>query len=375
MAMTITLRRFDDWGDKYVREVTLGFDSSYAWGGKSLTARNLGLSEVSTILIEPSKGYSFEYDHTNAKIQAFAPAPPIVYNEKHTAVAGLITLDYPAAWIVNVCIAGATTPSKRWVKRMAQASLSTRQFCLVSAISDGAQTKLYVDGATDVVYVTYVTQAWHDLYKCLVQEEVLALTTGYVATTYDILAHGYLHDATTGILPPQSATTAAGAGLCRLTFGVKANSYGINIAQNGHAAVATYLKLPASGFLADRVITEVGTKTGLDPYLNTFTRPLLLWLQSGDMLLDNAAPKQIILENALPATGYVNVNWGYRGPDNAGTAMAAGFVVGGKDNVTANLCSYLTGHPWEIPGVKPLEVRPGVDLSSLSEVRALAIGV
>jgi len=60
---------------------------------------------VDIALIETKGGYSFEFDKANAKVKVFGPptAPPIVFEEQHTpTAAGLITLDYPPAFIMSI---------------------------------------------------------------------------------------------------------------------------------------------------------------------------------------------------------------------------------------------------------------------------------
>lgn len=53
--------------------VDITFDSSYATGGEALTAAQLGLNALDIILCETRSGYMFQYDHTNAKLQAYYP--------------------------------------------------------------------------------------------------------------------------------------------------------------------------------------------------------------------------------------------------------------------------------------------------------------
>lgn len=48
----------------------LAFDNSYVTNGEPVTPAQLGFENdaLDVILIEPSGGYTFEYDHTNQKI-------------------------------------------------------------------------------------------------------------------------------------------------------------------------------------------------------------------------------------------------------------------------------------------------------------------
>lgn len=74
MALTVTIKSTDVFGNKRVHIVEIGFDDSYPTGGEPLTARSLGMSAVDFALFEPSAGYTFEYDHTNEKIKAYRSA-------------------------------------------------------------------------------------------------------------------------------------------------------------------------------------------------------------------------------------------------------------------------------------------------------------
>lgn len=52
------------------------FDNSYATGGESLTAADLGFQPNVTIVqltAHPASGFHFEYDYTNKKLKAFTP--------------------------------------------------------------------------------------------------------------------------------------------------------------------------------------------------------------------------------------------------------------------------------------------------------------
>lgn len=72
MAATITAgsKIISNFGDKFfIRfDVTLG---TYTTGGVSLTAANLGLSNVEILLASRSDGYLFYYDHTNNLMLAY----------------------------------------------------------------------------------------------------------------------------------------------------------------------------------------------------------------------------------------------------------------------------------------------------------------
>ena len=349
----------------------IAFDSSYAFGGEAFAAKDVSMAHIHKVYIEPVKGYSFEFDYTNNKIKVFTQAPALIYEEKHTAVGNLITLDYPAAWIVNVCQAGQ---NMAWSQSKTAATLAANTFCVVGSMADGVRTQIYTDGATDTVYVTYVTQAWAELYAQLVQEEAVTLATG--ANTIvggKLLAYGFCEAASSGVLLPIDTADTTAAGEVGIKMGYATGALDIEGTQNGEAAVITYLAEPTSGFLTDRFVEdEDPTKSG--SYLQTFDFPLLMWCISGYAFVNGGATLVLIEEAGATATGEAHINWGYRGAATAEGAPAAGFIIANYDNVTVTTGAYLKGHPWEIPGLVPLEVKNGTDLSGLTGVKAHVLG-
>lgn len=375
MSLTITNKEFSVFGTKRVAFCDVAFDSSYPTGGESLTPSDVGLSAATHVQILGKNGYTFEYDYTNEKVKAFVNAPPIIYEEKHTAVANLITLDYPAAWIVNVCQAGQ---NMAWGKSQAAASLAANTFCVVGTMADGVRTQIYTDGATDVVYVTYVTQAWTELYAQLVQEEAVTLATGANDLANKMMAFGFCESATTGVLLPVDIADTTAAGEVGIKMGYATGALDIEATQNGETAVVTYLSEPTSGFLTDRFVEdEDPAKAGADPYTQAFDFPLLLWCISGALTV-NGGTTQVIIDTATTAAaGEASINWG-KGPGDllatAGVAPTEGFVFGLKSNVTVTAGAYIKGYPWEIPGLAPLEVKNSADLSGVTSVKVMFIG-
>lgn len=73
----------------FVYKVT--FDNSYATGGVSLTAANVGLSVIDYCHVSNTAGYVFEYDYTNSKV--------IAYRQKDPAAAG--GADIPLPQVAN----------------------------------------------------------------------------------------------------------------------------------------------------------------------------------------------------------------------------------------------------------------------------------
>ena len=76
MALTVSLT--GDWmssvGNRRAVDGTITFDSSYATGGESLTAANIGLGTIDHIQFNQGEdGYVFEWDKTNNTVIVYSP--------------------------------------------------------------------------------------------------------------------------------------------------------------------------------------------------------------------------------------------------------------------------------------------------------------
>ena len=375
MGLTISNLTYDVWGRKRAVIFDMAFDNSYAYGGEALTPETVGLSLAEQVIVSGRKGYDFEYDIANQKMKAFTNAPAIVYEEKHTAVANLITLDYPAAWIMNVCQTGQ---NMAWGKSQAFGSLAANTFCVVGTIEDGVRTQIYTDGATDTVYVTYCTQAWAELYAQLVQEEAVTLATGVNDLANKMMAFGFCETVATGILLPEDIADTTASGSVGIKMGYATDALDAHLDENGLAAVVTYLAEPTSGFLTDRFVeNEDPTKAGTNPSTQAFDFPLLVWCITGALTVTGGAT-QVIIDTATTAeAGEASINWG-KGPGDllaaAGVAPTEGFVFGLNSDLAVTAGAYIKGYPWEIPGLVQLEAKNGTNLSGLTGCKVIMIG-
>lgn len=57
--------------NKALRTGTLTFDNSYATGGEAITAALLELNQLDRLRVDPTAGYTFEFDKANLKLKAF----------------------------------------------------------------------------------------------------------------------------------------------------------------------------------------------------------------------------------------------------------------------------------------------------------------
>jgi len=366
-----------------MRYFDLAFDSSYASGGESLSAITMGFAggRVRQVRVLPKDGYTFEYDETNAKVKVFANAPPIVYEEKHTstALASGYTgfyLDYPAAWIVSMA---DTLGPQIWVKTgMATADLGTDEFCLYEAISDGARTAIVTPTGAGVYYVTYATQAWSDLYEQLVQAEAVTLTpVTAVPLSYTIMAFGYCNLGTdsNNLLPIDPADTPAD-GEIGINYG--GTTLEANAAQGAYTTTVTYLKLPDSGWIYDRYISdEDPTVAASGAYTKaTLDYPVLLWATSCYATATGGTSRGIALSYTVADAGMwiadfnVGSSASPAGASVATTGRGTVWVTGNIEaDSTMTNAAYIKGRPWEIPNVKAIEVKNGADLSGLTGIK------
>ena len=233
-----------------------------------------------------------------------------------------------------------------------------------------------VHDLSEPVYVSYVTQAWKDVWDNLVQDETKTLATGAndLTSGNKILACMYIDQttATAAALTMIDEDDTVASGEVDLKLNAATAQFTVHSDQNAKAVKTTYIKVPASGFLADRLFTnEVATKAGADPYTNTFDYPLLLWAYTGQVPVNGGTTLRLIDYAGTPGTGEAVLDWfgiGQRG----GGAPATGTQIGTKDDVTVTGAG-AWGRVDEIVTV-PLEVCDGADLSSLTSVKAMFIG-
>lgn len=150
MAISVNSKSYSVFGDKAVVVADLAFDSAYAFGGESIDHDALfGLHSIEAAIFEPNNGYSFQYDAANKKIKAFAPAPPIVYDEHHVLDSNYqFTTKYPAAFFMNMSAMVENIAFRS--TGIAKTSLGAGQCCLASQMAAGERTTLTVSPINQV---------------------------------------------------------------------------------------------------------------------------------------------------------------------------------------------------------------------------------
>lgn len=389
MALTVTLdvpgavRTSGGWGRL---TGSIAFDSSYPAGGEAATdiSKYFLSGRLYQLRCEQSGGYGFEYDKTNNKIKVFGPAPPIVYEEKHTipATPYKVTLDYPAAAIMNVCSATA-----HYHMIEASDTLASGEVQLDVAMAAGTRTVLTFEATqtTEVIYVTYITQAWQDVWlNRQAATAVTAATEVCDLLTTACFIESCLMSGATGESAPEwvrGGDSAADSGECEVDWSdAGAGTAGdttLTFNDTATGIVVTYIELPASGFLKDRFLEDQDTTiaAGVSAALLP-AKPILFLSLNGQIPDYHAANErdphnmQMLEGDALGTAGEFYVKYGVR----PATGIT-GHILLNDSTTDAVSLTYVWGIPEEIPGVVPLEVRDTTNLAALSTVRFTALGL
>lgn len=371
--LTVSSTDWGNWGNKRARMFTVAFDSSYASGGESLDYKVYNMAAVDQVIVFGKGGYQFEYDKTNKKLKVFSKAPPMVYEEKHTISGNSIVLRYPAAFLVNVAQANSNVK----ITTSGATLISTTDECQPypsGAFSEGTRSGVTFGTAmTGVVYVTYATQAWREVWSNLVQNESVTLTSNSGALAYRACAiqaatilGGVLTNS--ALMIDKDDTVASGEIKIDWTSEAASTLTGVSTVagDTGTTAVMTYVKYPSYGYLADNFVEEetaLATPSGVSRF--SLAYDVLLWGYGGQVPV-NAATTQRLINNA-----------GTPGPNEAYMRYESGaspfdiFVMG--QNAASTTATYIKGKPADVDTTF-LEVPDRSNLSALTDVKVIMIG-
>lgn len=223
------------------------------------------------------------------------------------------------------------------------------------------------------VFVNYITQGWNDVWNNLVQDEELELATGNntLPSGNKVLAFMYADQitATAGRLIPIDENDSVASGEIGVVFNAAADNLKAHANQNKKKIKITYIKVPESGFLKDRLFkNETASKAGGTPTTNTFTKPLLLWGYSGCMPVNGNDTIYMLQYDDVTATKEFFVDWYKSGAGEAklfDDVQGTGAGVWGMIQEIATTCF----------SDSMCEVDEGTDLSFLGAVPYFFIGV
>jgi len=265
MGLTISNIVSSKLQNKQVAFFSAAFDSSYPSGGESLTGNMLRLTDPMTnVFFNPSYGFAFVFDPVNYKVKVYGPAPAVVIEEKHTIASNSVTLRYPAAFIMSVSQASANVGITD-----SGATLGQNE-CQPSAdLASGVPPTLtFHAGLSGEVLVSYVTQAWHDVFTNLVQRETVTIAGATGALAYNALAIQSIKlvgTTSTNVAKILDKDDTAATLECAVDFTpASGNTLLTTYADDAVlAAVVTYIKKPSSGFLADNWVEEEAAITAV----------------------------------------------------------------------------------------------------------------
>jgi len=383
MSLTIASKQWTSAGNKRIMTGQVSFDSSYAFGGETFNPLVMGFQNIEAVKFFDAAGYSFVYDYTNKKVKAYAPAPPIVFEELVTVTANVGTLTYPAAYIMYVSagnlsfkvIPGVLTPVTRTVA--------------VSTFTAGARPTLtFLAGDTVTsCRVTYVTQAWKDVFDNLVQNATItagARVSGHASLSFtpgtpDVVSLGELACAIQNITWTDNGVVKAMKALYKgetaatteATIDFSDTTTKLALLQTDTMDAAadsiyiSYVKVPSSGFLSERFVEEddltpSGDVVTASAGLGAIGSNMLLFGTCGDLPGPTTAFANLIASSAAVGTTATLVQ-----PTSWANA-ANTFTFGSNHADSAHVKpSYICGYPWEIQTV-PLEIPNGKDMSGVS---------
>jgi len=219
---------------------------------------------------------------------------------------------------------------------------------------------VYIYDLCDTVYVTYITQAWKDVWDNLVQEESQTTTTNAATLTNVPIAIQSINatgtTSTNSCLMLDKDDTPA-TGECKIvaTTGV------ITFVETDvvTSCVVTYIKKPSAGFLYNRFVAEESMSAATN--VCTPAYPILIWGYSGQIPENAAVTEEFISLGGTAGTGEAKLNLLYPGTRITGNSITTGTAM------------YVYGRPDEIETV-PLEVKDGEDLSELTSIRVIFLG-
>jgi|LGOV01.1.fsa_nt_gb hypothetical protein len=343
---------------------------TYPFGGIPLPAiGQLGLNKgikALDIVASIGCGYEFRHDKANGKIKLFGPAPPIVYEEAQTITGNAITLDYPAAAILSI----SYTDNAIDMIDISDTLAASGEAQLAATIAWGERTTINFSAtpADDVVvYVTYITQAWKEVFDNRLRIADMATAT-HVAKPAKVLCFiescnckdtggdsvmskpGYIRggDAAATTEAEIDWTDSGESDKTTLTFAAGDAVTHIDI---------TYIELPATGFLASRMVEDedcaIAAEVGASAY------PMLFPCFGGGLPDYTAANEEapytmaMLRGDAIGTIREFKIDFGFQ-KTLVGTPLTINSTASDAVSLT-----YMWGIPTEIPKLVPLEIVDG----------------
>lgn len=391
--LTIDQKKFNSIGNRKMMTAQVDFDSAYAFGGESFDYTKLGFTGVDSVKISSAGGMNYEYDYTNKTIKAYSNAPPVVFEELVTVSTNVGTLQYPAAYIMYVGVANASY-------KVIPGGITpvTGSVSVSNPVWGTRPTLTFLAGdSVTSCYVTYVTQAWKEVFDNYVLATITAgarvaghASLAFTAGTPDVVTLGEFAVAVqnvtwsdNGTIKPMkalykgetAATTEATIDFTNTSPAATTLSFLQTDTMDAAAdsIYIQYIKDPGSGFLHDRFVEE----DDLTPSSDVATVSSGLAIGSNMLLFGTCG------DLAGPTTKFANL---IRSAGSVGTAATlaqpttvyntANTLTLGSNHADSDhvKLSYITGQPHEIPNMVQLEVPNGKNMSGITNVRVEVIG-
>jgi hypothetical protein len=359
MALTVNLKTFSVSGSVMEAYARLTLDNSYTYGGETFDVeKTLGIHSLQSVLFDQKAGsqqYQFVYDATNKKIKVMTEAPPVVFGEVQTIATNQITLDYPPAYIMSISKAADPYYLTTTANSAGTATVLLTDECAPTAkFAIGQRASFRFEAAaTGDVYITYITQAWKEVWDALVQEEAVTVTANVGTPANQAIAiQAICATGTTSfnVAAMNDKDDAPGTLECAIDMTTTTKTLTFFATDAVTTCAVTYIKLPASGFLYNRRIAEESLTAASN--ICTTAYPILIWGYSGQIPeIATATRRFVSLAGALGA-GEASLDLMYHTTRINTQAMTTGTAM------------YVWGRWWEIPTI-PLEVKNGVDLSDV----------
>jgi len=370
MSLTTTIDRRSTFGNQRIRHLSVDFDSSYPLGGEAFSPGDMGLSRADMVTPSPQGGYSFEYDETNEKLKVLDTVPILVEEEVVTVASHAGQLAYKPLYIVAVQATTATHAGAYNVIPTGETPL-TKQVAV--NFTTGALAFLAGDLVT-VAKVTYIPQQTSGplVAATLVVDEEITAAAAKVALANRAIAVQYVWDDTDSIIDALEPVGEAPSATHTAVIDIDASGdteLDAHADDEGNTLKVTYLKY--ASFPAGAAIGDGDTALTTEAYDFNGTGNYRALVVPG-------LGTQVVGEET--SAGNEAATWTH---DMSGTA-APGVATWdpAKNHLdTLNSNAFVTlAIPWIV--LDPLSMQPrigevanGRDLSALTSVRVLAMGI
>ena len=150
MAISLSLTAHGSAGNLRWRVYDATFDASYPTGGEALSAATLGFKVLYAVTVAAADGYTFEYDHSAAKVLVYTPRGA----HTHTFTLSGRGSTFPVSKLVGVSTHAAA--GKVQDRKTANVTIDTNSPVDSRAAAAGTQ----VANATDLSAVVTRIMAW-----------------------------------------------------------------------------------------------------------------------------------------------------------------------------------------------------------------------